>query len=62
MSNVWGLKHQEACESMKRALATAPVLGYADYTKPLILEADASHDGHSAILSKKQNGNQRVIA
>ena len=47
---------------MKRALATAPVLGYADYTKPLILEADASHDGYSAILSKKQNGNQRVIA
>ena len=36
--------------------------GYADYTKPFILETDASHDGLSAILSQEQDEKQRVIA
>ena len=45
VSLLWGPIHQEAFESMKRALTTAPVLGYADYTKPFIVETDASHDG-----------------
>ena len=47
---------------MKWALITAPVLGYADCTKPFILETDASHDGLSAILSQEQDGKQCVIA
>ena len=48
---------------MKRALTTAPVLGYTNYTKPgSILETDVSHDGLSAILSQEQNGKQCVIA
>lgn len=62
VSSLWGPKHQEAFESLKRALTTAPVLGYADFTKPFILETDASHDGLSAILSQEQEGKQRVIA
>ena len=62
MSLLWYLKHQEAFESMKRALTTAPVLGYTNYTKPSILETDVSHDGLSAILSQEQNGKQCVIA
>ena len=36
--------------------------GYADYTKPFILEMDASHDGLSAILSQEQDGKSRVLA
>ena len=51
VSNLLGPKHQEAFESVKRALTTTPVLSYADYTNPFILETDASHDGLSAILS-----------
>ena len=47
---------------MKGALTTAPVLGYADYTKSFILETDASHDGLSAILSQEQDGKSRVLA
>ena len=43
-------------------MTTAPVLGYADYTKPFILETDASHDGLSAILSQEQDGKSRVLA
>ena len=47
---------------MKQALTTVPVLGSADYTKPFILETDASHDRLSAILSQEQDGKQRVTA
>ena len=60
VSRLWGTKHQGAFEFVKGALTTAPVLGYADYTKLFILETDASHDGLSAILSKEQES--RVLA
>ena len=62
VSRLWDLKHQEAFDSLKEAMTTAPVLGYADYTKPFILETDASHDGLSAILSQEQDGKLRVLA
>ena len=63
VSLLWGPIHQAAFKSMKQALTTAPVLGYADYTKLFIVETDASHDGLSAILSQEQDGRkQRVIA
>ena len=62
VSRLWGPKHQEAFESLKGAMTTAPVLGYADYTKPFILETDASHDGLSAFLSQEQDGKSRVLA
>ena len=52
----------EYFDSLKGAMTTAPVLGYADYTKPFILETDASHDGLSAILSQEQDGKSRVLA
>ena len=62
VSDLRGPKHQEAMESMKRVLTAAPVLGYVDYTKPFILETDASHDGLSTILSQEQDGNQPITA
>ena len=62
VSRLWGPKHQETFDSLKGAMTTAPVLGYADYTKTLILETDASHDGLSAILSQEQDAKSRVLA
>ena len=44
----------EAFKAQKRAWMTAPVLGFADYTKPFLLETDASKDGLGAVLSQKQ--------
>ena len=38
------------------------VLGFAEFTKPFILETDASHDGLSAIISQDQDGQRRVLA
>jgi len=58
----WTAEQQAAFEKLKIALTTAPVLGYADFTQPFILETDASHEGLSAILSQEQDGKRRVIA
>ena len=33
---------------------TAPVLAFADYTKPFLLETDVFKDGLGAVLSQKQ--------
>ena len=38
------------------------MLGYADYSKSYILEPDASNLGLGAMLSQKQDGEERVIA
>ena len=62
ISKLWDQQHQKAFEELKTALTTAPVLGFAEFTKPFILETDASHDGLSAILSQEQDGQRRVLA
>ena len=44
----------EAFEVLKQACMTAPILAFTDYTKPFLLETDASKDGLGAVLSQKQ--------
>ena len=43
-------------------LVKPPILGYADYKLPFIVETDGSFDGLGAILSQEQGGEKRVIA
>ena len=43
-------------------LTTAPVLGFADYQQPFIVETDASDLGLGAVLSQVQDGRTRIIA
>jgi hypothetical protein len=43
-------------------LTISPVLGYADFSQPLILETDASQQGLGAVLSQERQGKRRVIA
>ena len=44
----------KAFEVLKHACMTGPILAFADYTKPFLLETDASKDGLGAVLLQKQ--------
>ena len=48
----------EAFKVLKKACMTVPVLAFADYTKPFLLETDASKDRLGAVLSQKQTDGQ----
>ena len=41
-------------EALKQACVTAPVQAFADYTKPFLLETDASKDRLGAVLPQRQ--------
>ena len=62
ISGFWDRECQLAFNSLKTALTTAPVLGYADFSLPFQLEVDASFEGLGAILSQQQQVGRRVIA
>ena len=47
-------KAMRAYDLLKEAVMSAPVLAFADYTKPFLLETDASQIGLGAVLSQKQ--------
>uniref|UniRef100_A0A665U756 Gypsy retrotransposon integrase-like protein 1 n=1 Tax=Echeneis naucrates TaxID=173247 RepID=A0A665U756_ECHNA len=58
----WTGECQQSFEALKTKLTTAPVLAYADFSLPFILEVDASHGGLGAVLSQEQAGKVRPIA
>nr|KAG5702247.1 hypothetical protein BaRGS_030602 [Batillaria attramentaria]KAG5708459.1 hypothetical protein BaRGS_026186 [Batillaria attramentaria] len=57
----WNQHCSEAFQELKRRLTTAPVLGYPDFTRPYVLEIDASFQGLGAVLSQEQDGRKVVI-
>ena len=60
--SLWTTKCQEAFELLKEKLTSAPVLGYADFSSPFIVETDASALGLGAVLYQQQGEKKRVIA
>ena len=56
----------DQCEAsfcaLKARLTSAPVLAYADFSKPFVLDIDASFEGLGAVLSQEQDGGRRPIA
>ena len=44
----------KAFEALKQVCMAAPILAFNDYTKPFLLEMDASKDRLGAVLSQKQ--------
>lgn len=61
-SSHWTKECQNAFESLKEKLTIAPILGFADFTLPFIVETDASQHGLGAVLYQQQEGHKRVIA
>jgi len=58
----WNEECKVAFEQLKTCLTTAPILAYPDHSLPFILDTDASQVGTGAVLSQRQNGQERVIA
>ena len=48
----------KAFKALKQACMMAPILVFADYTKPFLLDTDASKDGLGAVLLHKQADRQ----
>ncbi|KAL2102024.1 hypothetical protein ACEWY4_003785 [Coilia grayii] len=53
----WGC--EQTFNILKQMLIGAPVLGYADFSKPFVFEIDASGLGLGAVLSQEQQGELR---
>ena len=54
---------KKAFKVLKQVCLTAPILVFVDYTKPFLLETNASKDGLGAVLSQKQaDGQYHLIA
>ena len=61
---IWTSECEEAFEEAKKALVSAPVLVYPDFEGggAFYITCDASGTGMGAVLSQKQQGEERVIA
>ena len=59
----WDSKCQQAFDDLKTLCTTAPILAYADFTKPFKLHTDACGTGLGAVLYQtKEDGTEAVIA
>ena len=59
----WTDSCQEAFDQLRARLCSSPVLAYPDFSKPFILDTDASDVGISGVLSQLDSeGRERVIA
>jgi hypothetical protein len=58
----WTTECQQAFETLKHLLTSAPILGYPSTASPFLLDTDASGFGIGAVLSQVQEGVERVIA
>ncbi len=61
-TDAWREQCEDSFEELKRLLTTNPVLAYADFSLPFILEVDASYGGLGAVLSQEQEGQVRPVA
>ena len=57
----WTDKCQEAFSKLKEKLTSAPILAHPDFSKPFILDCDASNFAISGILSQEIDGQERVV-
>jgi len=58
----WGPEQQEAFQTLKTKLISAPILGMPQDKGTFFLDTDASDRGLGAVLSQEQQGKEVVIA
>jgi hypothetical protein len=58
----WKEPQQNAFQTLKELLVTAPILQYSDFTRPFITTTDASGDAAGCILSQGEVGKDLHIA
>ena len=58
----WSCECEEAFNQLKGALTSAPILGYPRPEGELIIDTDASDTGLGAVLSQRQDGQERVLS
>ena len=58
----WTAECQNAFDTLKQPLISAPILSFPDFTLPFELYVDASLDGLGMTLGQMQNGKEVVIA
>ena len=58
----WGPAQQQAFNDIIERLTSPPILAYANYSKPFILNIDASGDGLGAVLYQEKDGLEHVVA
>ena len=59
---VWESSQTEAFDKLVEAMTNTSVLTFADFSKPFILQTDASQSGLGAVLSQEKDGNLHPIA
>uniref|UniRef100_K7EX43 Gypsy retrotransposon integrase-like protein 1 n=1 Tax=Pelodiscus sinensis TaxID=13735 RepID=K7EX43_PELSI len=57
----WTAQCEKAFQTLKRRLMQTPVLHQPDFTKPFIVQTDASDRGLGAVLSQEQEGEEHPI-
>uniref|UniRef100_A0AAQ5ZUW2 Reverse transcriptase/retrotransposon-derived protein RNase H-like domain-containing protein n=1 Tax=Amphiprion ocellaris TaxID=80972 RepID=A0AAQ5ZUW2_AMPOC len=62
LADSWTEECEMSFNDLKAKLVSAPVLAYANFSLPFILEIDASFNGLGAVLSQEQEGKVRPIA
>lgn len=61
-SFVWGEEQQKAFESLREAIMSPPVLRMPDFTRPFVLQTDASSQALGAVLSQEIDGTRQPVA
>lgn len=62
LHEAWTGECEQSFSNLKAKLVLSPVLAYANFDLPFILEVDACHDGLGTVLSQEQEGKVRPIA
>ena len=57
----WEDKHEQSFQCLKNLLCAAPLLAYADFTKPFELHIDASTVGLGAVLYQVIDGARKSL-